>query len=75
MFNPIKSVTTIVTTTVTVLLLGYTHLEAFRLGLGISQNPLIRTTEQMLGLISPPAPCPTPAGQPDDDAGRWDIIP
>lgn len=58
------------TTTVTVLLLGCTHLAAFRMGLGISQNPLIHKTAEVLGWVSPPAPCPTA-----DDGGWWNNIP
>ena len=74
MFNPIKSVTTMITTTVTVVLLSYTHMQAFRMGLDIGQNPLVHKTAEVLGWVSPPAPCPTPE-QESDDGGGWDGIP
>lgn len=66
-FNPFKTVAGMLSTTMTLLLLAYTHTQAFRLGLGISQNPMAHMTAAMLGLVPPQKPCPNPT-----DESMWD---
>lgn len=74
MLNPFRVVTNFITTTLTVLILGLTHITAFRAGLAVTQNPVSAQIAQWLGVISPMQTCSRQEGQ-SEDAPWWSNLP
>lgn len=72
-FNPIKSAASMLMTTITLLLLSYTHAQAFRAGVGVNQNPFLLGAAHMLGMAPPQAPCASPDSQ--EQKPWWKSIP
>lgn len=64
MFNPIKTTTSLLMTAITLLLLTYTHAQAFKAGIGVAQNPFLHRLTQILGMASPQSPCPSSENPP-----------
>ncbi len=58
LLNPFKTAAGIVSATLTLTLLAWTHSQAFRLGIGVTGNPVTRSAAEMLGLAAPQPSCP-----------------
>lgn len=55
--NPFKTAAGILSTTLTLTLLAWTHSQAFRLGVSVTENPLTRSAAEMAGIAKPQPSC------------------
>lgn len=70
--NPFKTAAGILSTTLTLTLLAWTHTQAFRLGVGVTENPLTRSAAEMAGIAKPQPSCQQ---QPEAPKQWWENIP
>ncbi len=64
--NPFKTATGIVSTTLTLTLLVWTHTQAFKLGVGVTGNPITRSAAEAIGLAPPQPSCANP-----ENSNEW----